>query len=90
MSLPKNQAWFAAKRYGYGWGLPLRWQGWVVVLGYIAAVVAASIALAADHLVTFIACSVLMSAVLVGIATGRVKPRSGVGEIKWASARKDV
>lgn len=22
--------WFAAKRYGWGWGLPLTWQGWVI------------------------------------------------------------
>jgi hypothetical protein len=24
--------WFPAKRYGWGWGLPLVWQGWVVIL----------------------------------------------------------
>ena len=23
--------WFPAKRYGYGWGLPRVWQGWVVM-----------------------------------------------------------
>ena len=22
--------WFRAKRYGWGWGLPQRWQGWLV------------------------------------------------------------
>ena len=22
--------WFPAKRYGYGWGLPHTWQGWIV------------------------------------------------------------
>ncbi len=22
--------WFPAKRYGWGWGLPCAWQGWVV------------------------------------------------------------
>ncbi len=22
--------WFPVKRYGWGWGLPVRWQGWVV------------------------------------------------------------
>jgi hypothetical protein len=25
-----NRAWFPAKRYGWGWGLPLVWQGWLV------------------------------------------------------------
>jgi len=24
--------WFRAKRYGFGWGLPLAWQGWVFFL----------------------------------------------------------
>ena len=23
--------WFPAKRYGWGWGLPSCWQGWVVL-----------------------------------------------------------
>jgi hypothetical protein len=26
--------WFAPKRYGYGSGLPIAWQGWAVTLGY--------------------------------------------------------
>ena len=28
--------WFPAKRYGWGWGLPIRWQGWVVFGVYFA------------------------------------------------------
>jgi hypothetical protein len=28
--------WFPAKRYGWGWGLPSCWQGWVVLLVYLA------------------------------------------------------
>ena len=28
--------WFAAKRYGYGWGLPVRWEGWLVFVAYLA------------------------------------------------------
>ena len=26
--------WFPAKRYGWGWGLPVRWQGWLVFAVY--------------------------------------------------------
>lgn len=29
--------WFPAKRYGWGWGLPATWEGWVVLLAYLAA-----------------------------------------------------
>jgi hypothetical protein len=32
--------WFAPKRYGYGAGLPISWQGWVVTIGYVAIVYA--------------------------------------------------
>jgi hypothetical protein len=31
--------WFPAKRYGWGWGLPLTWQGWAVLIVYVALVV---------------------------------------------------
>lgn len=27
--------WFAPKRYGYGAGLPISWQGWTLLTGYI-------------------------------------------------------
>jgi hypothetical protein len=26
--------WFPAKSYGWGWGLPITWQGWVVIAVY--------------------------------------------------------
>ncbi|HEY3075247.1 MAG TPA: hypothetical protein VGJ74_08750 [Burkholderiales bacterium] len=26
--------WFPAKRYGWGWGLPSSWQGWVVLAAF--------------------------------------------------------
>ena len=29
-----DEAWFAPKRFGYGAGLPIAWQGWVVTLAY--------------------------------------------------------
>ena len=29
--------WFPAKRYGYGWGPPIKWQGWAAVLLWFAA-----------------------------------------------------
>jgi len=29
--------WFPAKRYGWGWGPPIKWQGWAAVLLWFAA-----------------------------------------------------
>jgi hypothetical protein len=31
--------WFAPKRYGYGAGLPITWQGWALLIGLAAYVV---------------------------------------------------
>ncbi|MGE5561825.1 MAG: hypothetical protein ACM3ZV_00770 [Bacillota bacterium] len=30
--------WFAPRRYGYGAGLPISWQGWAVTVGYVGIV----------------------------------------------------
>jgi hypothetical protein len=34
--------WFAPKRYGYGGGVPVAWQGWVITLAYLVTVVGAT------------------------------------------------
>lgn len=28
--------WFPAKRYGWGWGFPVTWQGWAVLAAFVA------------------------------------------------------
>lgn len=38
MTTPRPDYWFAAKRYGFGWGMPTRWQGWLVLGGYLGLV----------------------------------------------------
>jgi hypothetical protein len=30
-----SKYWFPAKRYGWGWGLPCAWQGWVVLAAFV-------------------------------------------------------
>ncbi len=30
-------AWFAPKRFGYGFGMPIAWQGWLALALYVAA-----------------------------------------------------
>ncbi|HEX2802464.1 MAG TPA: hypothetical protein VHN55_00545 [Sphingomicrobium sp.] len=37
--------WFAAKRFGYGSGFPIAWQGWLVLAIYLAVMVGAAYAL---------------------------------------------
>ena len=36
-----DRPWFAPKRYGYGSGFPIAWQGWAALLLYVAAILAA-------------------------------------------------
>ena len=40
MTAQSPKYWFPAKRYGWGWGLPCAWQGWVVLAAYIGSVIA--------------------------------------------------
>jgi hypothetical protein len=40
MPLPKEDAWFPAKNYGWGWGPPRRWQGWAVMFAFFALLIA--------------------------------------------------
>lgn len=66
MALPKDRAWFPAKQYGYGWGLPRRWQGWVVVLVYFAGLLGGQ-PFAQYHVGGFLAYAFGLTALLVAI-----------------------
>ena len=35
--------WFPAKRYGWGWGPPRTWQGWLVFATFLGLVIAGAI-----------------------------------------------
>jgi hypothetical protein len=34
-----REIWFPAKKYGWGWGPPNCWQGWLLLLSWLAALV---------------------------------------------------
>ncbi len=37
--MKKNKKyWFPAKKYGWGWGPPMTWQGWLVMIIFVAVV----------------------------------------------------
>lgn len=36
---PERQYWFPAKRYGWGWGFPSAWQGWLVLAVFFLLVI---------------------------------------------------
>jgi uncharacterized membrane protein YhaH (DUF805 family) len=60
--------WFPAKRYGWGWGVPATWQGWLVVACYVALVGAGIIAIdASSQPAWFMLYLVVLTALLVTV-----------------------
>lgn len=73
-----NRYWFAAKPQarGWGWGLPVRWQGWVVFAVYFVSVVGAATYLAPRNA---LACSVVLvvaTACLIAICNWKGEPQA--------------
>lgn len=64
--------WFEPKRYGYGAGLPVAWQGWALLLAYLAVLVAAG-ALMPRHPWLFGIVVVVATAALLPIVAARTR-----------------
>lgn len=64
----EKRYWFYAKEYGWGWGLPATWEGWVVFGAYLA-LIPMGLALAdpSRHPGLFTGYMVLLSAGLVAV-----------------------
>jgi drug/metabolite transporter (DMT)-like permease len=39
----EREYWFPAKRYGWGWGIPTTWQGWLVLAAFAVLLIIGSI-----------------------------------------------
>jgi len=58
--------WFPAKRFGWGWGLPTAWEGWVVLAAFACLVLAgAAVILPRLGPATFVAYAALLCLVLI-------------------------
>ena len=64
--MSEGPEWFAPKRYGYGAGLPITWQGWAIVLGYAGLVLLAGVSFR-DHPRQLLAVIVPLTVTLVVI-----------------------
>jgi hypothetical protein len=42
MVMSEGPQWFAAKRFGYGAGIPISWQGWLVTALFMAIAIGAA------------------------------------------------
>ena len=73
--------WFRAKRFGYGAGLPFKWQGWVVLGLYVLAMTGIGLLADNDKAIPTIVTVALML-VVTGIFLVIVRKRTE-GGWKW-------
>jgi hypothetical protein len=75
--------WFAPKRYGYGSGPPISWQGWVLTIAFVVGVAVLALFLARRP--------VILSAILVPVTVtfGTIAARTTKGGWRWRWADKD-
>lgn len=74
----EDDAWFAPKRYGYGVGLPIAWQGWALLSGYMAIAGLAVLLMAWDAEVGLPAGAIILAiATAALIVVSKLKTRDG-------------
>jgi hypothetical protein len=79
--------WFRAKRFGYGAGPPVAWQGWALVGGYVLAALAVAPLIALPGGPGKTAAVVGFALLTVGFAAiARRKTRGGW---KWRAGKED-
>jgi hypothetical protein len=67
--------WFRAKRHGWGWGLPLTWEGWVVNTVWLCVLVAVVPSLHGhQHVLDHVVFIVGMVAALFGVCYWKGEP----------------
>jgi hypothetical protein len=66
--------WFRAKRYGWGWGPPVTWQGWVVFVAWFAVFIPATVHFLPRRPAAFMVFTLFMGLVLVVIGYIKGEP----------------
>lgn len=74
MDDPTPRYWFPAKRYGWGWGPPSTWQGWVVLIGWFVIFIPVSILLAKYRTPLFFVFLAVMVTALIAICYFKGEP----------------
>ncbi len=68
--------WFPAKRYGWGWGPPTVWQGWVALLASFLIMGWAVLRMLPLHPVRFLLTTLITVAVLILVCLLKGEPPS--------------
>jgi hypothetical protein len=75
--------WFAPKRYGYGSGPPISWQGWVLTIAFVVGVAVLGILLVSKPMV-FIAILIPLT-----VAFSTIAAKTTRGGWRWRWGEKD-
>ena len=76
--------WFPAKRYGWGWGLPTAWQGWLVMATFaVLLLVGAFALLPSGGPAAFVAYATVLCVLLVAVCWLKGEPP------EWRWGNKD-
>jgi hypothetical protein len=75
--------WFAPKRYGYGSGMPISWQGWALTIGFIAVAFLIAITFSTKPVVAVAALAPLVIAFTV------ITAKTTRGGWRWRWGEKD-
>jgi hypothetical protein len=81
--MSEGPEWFAPKRYGYGSGLPIAWQGWAVLVVYLALVGAVILLFERWPLAAVVMIIVLSSALML------ISARTTRGGWRWRWGTRD-
>lgn len=76
MTEEKKQIWFESKRYGWGWGLAICWQGWLVYILFFVLLAGAAFALLPKRPMEFDLTAVVLAVLLIAVCWWKgEKPR---------------
>ena len=83
MTRDNGEYWLAPKRCGYGAGLPLTWQGWLVCLVYCMAMTLAASLLVESTILGFVAVTGTATAAFLLVCARRTR---GGWRWRWSGA----
>ncbi|HEX8450025.1 MAG TPA: hypothetical protein VF652_10590 [Allosphingosinicella sp.] len=70
--MANDDYWFRARKYGYGSGLPIRWQGWAVLIAYVLVTIGSCL-LAPRTIIGFLLVVAVATALLFKVCASRTR-----------------
>jgi hypothetical protein len=66
--------WFPAKRYGWGWGFPITWQGWAIFVAFLVLLAVGAAVIPKHSLAGFIVYAAVLSVLFAGVCWWKGEP----------------